>query len=73
MQLLRWLLIVITMNLERQLRKDKLYKKIRKEDNLLFVSFKSEALKNEAKKVIKEDLPDLVIAEGSEQELENRT
>ena len=52
------------------LRKDKLYKKIRKEDNILFVSFKSEELKNEAKKVIKNDLPDLVILEGSELELE---
>ena len=56
--------------LRAELRKDKLYKKIRKEDNLLVVSFKSEELKNEAKKVIKNDLPDLVIAEGSEQELE---
>jgi len=52
------------------LRKDKLYKKIRKEDNILVVSFKSEDLKNKAKKVIKNDLPDLVIVEGSELELE---
>jgi len=52
------------------LRKDKLYKKIRKEDNMLVVSFKSEDLKNKAKKVIKNDLPDLVIVEGSELELE---
>ena len=52
------------------LRKDKLYKKIRKEENILFVSFKSEELKNKAKKVIKTDLPDLVIVEGSEFELE---
>jgi preprotein translocase subunit SecD len=52
------------------LRKDKLYKKIRKEDNMLVVSFKSEELKNKAKKVIKNDLPDLVIVEGSELELE---
>ena len=52
------------------LRKDKLYKKIRKEDNMLIVSFRSEDLKNKAKKVIKNDLTDLVIAEGSELELE---
>ena len=52
------------------LRKDKLYKKIRKEDNMLIVSFKSEDFKNKAKKVIKNDLPDLVIVEGSELELE---
>jgi len=52
------------------LRKDKLYKKIRKEDNMLVVSFRSEDLKNKAKRVIKNDLPDLVIAEGSELELE---
>ena len=49
---------VTTMALDRyynelraELRKDKLYKKIRKEDNLLLVSFKSEELKNEAKKL----------------------
>ena len=52
------------------LRKDKLYKKIRKEDSMLVVSFRSEDLKNKAKKVIKSDLPDLVIVEGSELELE---
>ena len=56
--------------LRTALRKDKLYKKIRKEDNILVVSFKSEHLKNKAKKVIKNDLPDLVIVEGSELELE---
>ena len=68
---------VISMSMDRYynelrtiLRKDKLYKKIRKEDNLLMVSFKSEELKNQAKKVIKKDLPDLVIAEDTEQELE---
>ena len=68
---------VISMSMDRYynelrtiLRKDKLYKKIRKEDNLLLVSFKSEELKNQAKKVIKKDLPDLVIAEDTEQELE---
>jgi len=52
------------------LRKDKLYKKIRKENNILVVSFKREDLKNEAKKVINKNLPDLVIVENSESELE---
>ena len=56
--------------LRTALRKDKLYKKIRKEDNRLVVSFKSEDLKNKAKNVLKNDLPDLVIVEGSELELE---
>ena len=35
------------------LRKDKLYKKIRKEDNLLVASFKTEEQKNEAKNSLK--------------------
>ena len=52
------------------LRKDKLYKKIRKEDNLLVASFKTEEQKNEAKKLIKSDLSDLMIVEGRESELE---
>ena len=52
------------------LRKDKLYKKIRKEDNLLVASFKTEKQKNEAKKLIKKDLADLIIIEGSESVLE---
>jgi preprotein translocase subunit SecD len=56
--------------LRATLRKDKLYKKIRKDEDILVVSFKTEELKNEAKKVIKSDLPDLIIAEGSEQALE---
>ena len=56
--------------LRATLRKDKLYKKIRKDEEILLVSFKTVELKNEAKKVIKNDLPDLIIAEGSEQELE---
>jgi len=56
--------------LRTTLRKDKLYKKIRKDEDILLVSFKTEELKNEAKKVIKSDLPDLIIAEGSEQALE---
>jgi len=52
------------------LRKDKLYKKIRKEDNLLVVSFKTEKQKNEAKKLIRNDLSDLMIVEGGESEFE---
>jgi len=56
--------------LRTTLREDKLYKKIRKDEDILVVSFKTEELKNEAKKVIKSDLPDLIIAEGSEQVLE---
>lgn len=56
--------------LRAALRKDKLYKKIRKEDDKLVVSFKTKELKNEAKKLIKKDLPDLIIAESGEQELE---
>ena len=56
--------------LRSALRKDKLYKKIRKDEDILIVSFKTEELKDEAKKVIKSDLPDLIIVEGSEQELE---
>ena len=56
--------------LRTTLREDKLYKKIRKDEDILVVSFKTEELKNEAKKLIKSDLPDLIIAEGSEQALE---
>ena len=56
--------------LRTTLREDKLYKKIRKDEDILVVSFKTEELKNEAKKVIKSDLPDLILAEGSEQALE---
>ena len=56
--------------LRSTLREDKLYKKIRKDEGILVVSFKTEELKNEAKKLIKSDLPDLIIAEGSEQALE---
>jgi len=47
-----------------------LYKKIRKEDNLLVVSFKTEKQKNVAKKLIKKDIVDLLIVKGSESELE---
>ena len=56
--------------LRTTLREDKLYKKIRKDEDILVVSFKTEELKNKAKKVINSDLPDLIIVEGSEQALE---
>ena len=56
--------------LRATLRKDKLYKKIRKDNDFLVVSFKTEDLKIQAKKLIKKDLFDLVIAENGEQELE---
>ena len=56
--------------LRATLRKDKLYKKIRKDNDFLVVSFKTEDLKIQAKKLIKKDLSDLVIAENGEQELE---
>ena len=52
------------------LREDRLYKSIRKEDNLLVVSFKTESLKTEAKNLIKDELSDLDIVEGSETELQ---
>jgi Preprotein translocase subunit SecD len=52
------------------LREDRLYKSIRKEDNLLVVSFKTENLKTEAKKLIKDKLSDLNIVEGSETDLQ---
>ncbi|MBT7390026.1 MAG: protein translocase subunit SecD, partial [Gammaproteobacteria bacterium] len=52
------------------LRKDKLYKKITKQDDFLVVSFKTKELKTKAKKIIKKELPELVIVEGSEKELE---
>ena len=56
--------------LRATLRKDKLYKKIRKDNDFLVVSFKTEDLKIQAKKLIKKDLSDLVIAENGEKELE---
>ena len=56
--------------LRATLREEKLYKKILKDNNYLIVSFRSEQQKNDAKKVIKNELPELVILEGSEKELE---
>jgi len=52
------------------LKKDRLYRKILKENNSLVVIFKEQHLKDQAKKVIKEELPDLMIIEGSESELQ---
>ena len=56
--------------LRAALREDRLYKSIRKEGNLLVVSFKTENLKTEAKKLIKDELSDLNIVEGSETDLQ---
>jgi len=55
--------------LRATLREEKLYKKILKDNNLLIVSFKNEQQKNDAKKVIKNELPELVILDDSEKEL----
>jgi preprotein translocase subunit SecD len=52
------------------LREDRLYKSIRKEDNILVVTFKAENLKTEAKKLIKDELSDLNVVEGSETDLQ---
>jgi len=57
-------------DLRTVLREDRLYKSIRKEGNLLVVSFKTENLKTEAKKLIKDELSDLNIVEGSETDLQ---
>jgi len=68
---------VVSMSIDRYynelrtvLREDRLYKSIRKEGNLLVVSFKTENLKTEAKKLIKDELSDLNIVEGSETDLQ---
>jgi preprotein translocase subunit SecD len=55
--------------LRATLREEKLYKKILKDNNYIIVSFRSEQQKNDAKKVIKNELPELVILEDSEKEL----
>jgi preprotein translocase subunit SecD len=47
-----------------------LYRKILKENNSLVVIFKEQNLKDQAKKVIRDELPDLMIVEGSESELQ---
>ena len=52
------------------LKKDRLYRKIIKENNFLVVKFKEQNLKDQAKKVIRDELPDLMIVQGSESELQ---
>ena len=52
------------------LKKDRLYRKILKENNSLVVIFKEQNLKDQAKEIIVEELPDLMIVEGSESELQ---
>ncbi len=52
------------------LKKDRLYRKILKENNSLVVIFNEQNLKDQAKKVIRDELPDLMIVEGSESELQ---
>ena len=52
------------------LRQDRLYKSIRKEDNSLRVTFKSEASKQQGKNLIKDELRDLQIVQGSESDLQ---
>jgi preprotein translocase subunit SecD len=47
-----------------------LYRKILKENNSLVVIFKEQNLKDQAKEIIVEELPDLMIVEGSESELQ---
>jgi preprotein translocase subunit SecD len=52
------------------LREDRLYRSIRKEGNSLLVTFKSEESKQQGKRLIKDELLDLKIVEGSESELQ---
>ena len=52
------------------LKKDRLYRKILKENNFIVVKFKEQNLKDQAKKVIRDELPDLMIVQGSESELQ---
>jgi preprotein translocase subunit SecD len=52
------------------LREDRLYRSIRKEGNSLLVTFKSEDSKQQGKRLIKDELLDLKIVEGSESELQ---
>jgi preprotein translocase subunit SecD len=68
---------VVTMSIDRYynelrslLREDRLYKSIRKEGHSLLVTFKTEESKQQAKALIKDELFDLQIAEGSESELQ---
>jgi len=68
---------VVTMSIDRYynelrslLREDRLYKSIRKEGHSLLVTFKTEESKQQAKALIKDELFDLQIVEGSEFELQ---
>ena len=68
---------VVAMSIDRYynelrplLREDRLYTSIRKEGNSLLVTFKSEESKQQGKRLIKDELLDLKIVEGSESELQ---
>jgi len=50
--------------------KDRLYKKIRSFDKFVVINFKSEKLKEKAKKVIKKQFPDLIVVKNRELDLE---
>ena len=68
---------VVAMSIDRYynelrslLREDRLYKSIRKEGNSLLVTFKTEESKRQGKAIIKDELFDLKIVDGSESELQ---
>ena len=68
---------VVAMSIDRYhnelrslLREDRLYKSIRNEGNNLLVTFKSEEAKQQGKLLIKDELLDLQIVDGSESELQ---
>ena len=58
--------------LRTHLKKDRLYRRILKEDNSLMITFREQNLKDQAKKVIRDKLPNLIIVEGSEGKLQFR-
>jgi len=68
---------VVAMSIDRYynelrslLREDRLYKSIRNEGDSLLVTFKSEESKQQGKLLIKDELRDMQIVEGSESELQ---
>jgi preprotein translocase subunit SecD len=68
---------VVAMSIDRYynelrslLREDRLYKSIRNEGTSLLVTFKSEESKQQGKSLIRDELPDMQIVEGSESELQ---
>ena len=68
---------VVAMSIDRYynelrslLREDRLYKSIRNEGNSLLVTFKSEESKQQGKSLIRDELLDMQIVEGSESELQ---